>query len=267
MKHKIYFIALTILMASCSNNNGTIEQTQKDLTITASFADLKTKTILPDSGTSVYWEQGDEIKVFFGTTGSKFTSTLSEPAAVSNFTGTLPVVFGATEGVNKDKKLLALYPYSSDATSDGESITTVLTDKQDARNGSFADKLNLSVAESSSFSMGFYNVCSGICFKLTSSDVKQISIKSNNGEALAGKVKIAFENGVPAVQDITESKDSNSFPSDRRHVLHWRLVLHNHHPRNSFRRFQDDLQDRHSVCKPCLIEFLRVQKGSFRPCK
>ena len=215
MRYQIILYALIILVAGCAQNDEVSELAPKEVTITASFADSQTRTILPDSGTSVYWEKGDEIKIFFETTGSKFTSTLSEPAAVSEFTGSLPVVFGSTEGASAETTLLAVYPYSSDATSDGTSITTTLPDEQDARDGSFAKNLNLSMAQSNSTSMGFYNVCSGVCFRLTSGDIRQISLKSNNGEALSGTVRLAFENGVPAVQDITEAKDSVTlFPPD-----------------------------------------------------
>ena len=215
MRYQIILYALIILVAGCAQNDEVSELAPKEVTITASFADSQTRTILPDSGTSVYWEKGDEIKIFFETTGSKFTSTLSESAAVSEFTGSLPVVFGSTEGASAEMTLLAVYPYSSDATSDGTSITTTLPDEQDARDGSFAKNLNLSMAQSNSTSMGFYNVCSGVCFRLTSGDIRQISLKSNNGEALSGTVRLAFENGVPAVQDITEAKDSVTlFPPD-----------------------------------------------------
>lgn len=209
MKRQIFLSALVLLAAGCASNNEINEQfSQKEVTITASFAESQTRTIIADNGTDVYWEKGDEIKMFWGTGGSKFTSTLTKSAAVSDFEGTLPTIIGGTEGISAESKLMALYPYSSDATSDGKSITTTLPDVQDARAGSFAKKLNLSIAESNTFFMGFYNVCSGVCFKLATAGIKQVSIKSNKDEALAGKIKVAFEDGVPAVQDITEAKDS-----------------------------------------------------------
>ena len=209
MKRQIFLSALVLLAAGCASNNEINEPlSQKEVTITASFAESQTRTIIADNGTDVYWEKGDEIKMFWGTGGSKFTSTLTKSAAVSDFEGTLPTIIGGTEGISAESKLMALYPYSSDATSDGKSITTTLPDVQDARAGSFAKKLNLSIAESNTFFMGFYNVCSGVCFKLATAGIKQVSIKSNKDEALAGKIKVAFEDGVPAVQDITEAKDS-----------------------------------------------------------
>ena len=181
---------------------------QKVVTITASFAESQTRTILPDGGPAVYWEPEDEIKMFCGAESSKFKSTLTEPAAVSGFSGTLPVIFGATEDTSADMNLLAIYPYSSDATSNGTSIITTLPDEQDARAGSFAKDLNLSMAQSNSFSMKFYNVCGGLCFKLTKSGIKEITFKSNNGESIAGKVELAFENGVPAIKKIVEGSDN-----------------------------------------------------------
>ena len=204
MKRQIYFSVLIILATGCTGSEELGLQDvvdPKEATITASFADSKTRTVLSeDGGTSVYWEAGDEIAVFSGAEGSKFTSTLTEPAAVSTFTGTMPADGG--------EKFLALYPYSSDAVSDGESITTTLPNEQTARAGSFAKNLNLSLAESDSYSMSFYNVCGGLCFKLTTEGIKKITIKSNNGESLAGSVKLAFEDGIPAVKEITDGKDT-----------------------------------------------------------
>ena len=197
-------VVLLALALGCARNEDVAMQDaveQEEVTITASFADSKTRTVLSeDGGTSVYWEAGDEIAVFSGTEGSKFPSTLTEPAAVSTFTGTMPTAGG--------EKYLALYPYSSDAVSDGESITTTLPAEQTARAGSFAKDLNLSIAESDSYSMSFYNVCGGLCFKLTTEGIKKITIKSNNGESLAGSVKLAFENGIPAVKEIIDGKDT-----------------------------------------------------------
>ena len=202
MIRQIWISALLVLALGCARNEYVLDNVEQEkVTITASFADSKTRTVLSeDGGTSVYWEAGDEIAVFSGAEGSKFTSTLTEPAAVSTFTGTMPVAGG--------EKYLALYPYSSDAVSDGESITTTLPAEQTARAGSFAKNLNLSIAESDSNSMSFYNVCGGICFKLTKEGIKKITLKSNNGESLAGTFKLAFENGIPTVKEIIDGKDT-----------------------------------------------------------
>ena len=202
MKRNIYLSALIILTAGCASNYDINDLAQEEeVTITASFADSKTRTVLSeDGGTSIYWEAGDEIAVFSGAEVSKFTSTLTEPAAVSTFTGTMPTTIG--------EKYLALYPFSSDAVSDGKSITMTLPHEQTARAGSFAKNLNLSVAKSDSFSFIFYNVCGGLCFKVITEGIKEITLKSNNGESLAGQVKIAFDEGIPVIREIINGTDT-----------------------------------------------------------
>ena len=185
----------------------------REITITASMADNlasagepATRTVL--DGTSVLWEPGDEIKVFYGTNGSRFTSTATSSAATSDFSGSLNFVFGVNEGVGGSKVLWALYPYSAAATSDGESVTTTLPSEQVGRAGSFAKGYNMSLAKSGSFNMGFYNVCGGVRFSLTQEGVKEVVFEGRNDEYIAGKVKLAFNDNIPVVSEVVEGVKS-----------------------------------------------------------
>lgn len=164
---------------------------------------VETKTIV-ESQTQVFWEPGDEIAVFSGEMRGKFVANLTAPSATASFQGS----FGDsvwTEGMD----LWALYPYSEDAVFDGETITTVLPSEQVARAGSFAKDLNLTIAHSTSSTLQFYNVGGGIQFSVTEEGIKKVVFEGRNGEKLAGKIKIGFdENEFPKVQETISGSTS-----------------------------------------------------------
>ena len=56
--------------------------------------------------------------------------------------------------------------------------------------------------------MAFYNVCGGIRFSLTKSGIKRVVLESLGGEAIAGTFKTSFQNGVPAVQEVSDPATS-----------------------------------------------------------
>ena len=167
-----------------------------------------TKSTVLDGGTQVYWEPGDEIKVFFNGSSGRFISQNAENATSATFTGTLPVVVGGNEGAGITTKTWGLYPYRADAVLDGDAMVTTLPAAQTGRAGSFAKNTNITLAHSEGYGLAFYNVCGGLRFSLTQEGIKRITFEGNNGEALAGKIKIAFEDGgVPVVGEVV-AKDS-----------------------------------------------------------
>ena len=165
-----------------------------------------TRTAVQDGGTQVYWEPADEIKVFFNGSSGRFVSQNTETATVATFTGTIDVVAGANEGGNANYTTWGLYPYRSDASSDGSSVTTTLPAEQTGRVGSFAKNTNITLAQSSGLNLAFYNVCGGLRFSLTQEGIKRVTFQGNNGEAIAGKIKVAFADGIPVVQEISEGE-------------------------------------------------------------
>ena len=187
----------------------------QEITITATL-ESGSKTAVQDGGTEVYWEPADEVKLFLDGTGSRFISNNTEFAGVAQFTGTLNAVIGFNEGFSDDNPLWGLYPYRADATSDGASVTTTLPADQIGRAGSFAKNTHITLGRSTSYTMGFYSVCGGLRFSLTQEGIKKVTFEGNNGEALAGTIKMAFVDGVPAIQEITEpqTKLSLTAPAD-----------------------------------------------------
>jgi hypothetical protein len=118
-----------------------------------------TRTLVAGAG-DVFWEKGDEIKVFAGTASGRFVSDLDGPASTTEFTGSLGGAW--TEG----SPLWAVYPFSDEAALGGETLTAELPAVQTARSMSFAQGMNLSVARTTTASLQFYNVGGGVCFTL-----------------------------------------------------------------------------------------------------
>ena len=165
-----------------------------------------TRTTVQNGGTQVYWEPSDEIKVFFNGSGARFVSQNTENVAVATFTGTINVIAGANEGVISNYMTWGLYPYRADATSDGSSVTTTLPSAQTGRAGSFAKNAHITLAQSEGLNLSFYNVTGGLRFSLTQEGIKRVTFEGNNGESLAGKIKLVFADGIPVVQEVSEAE-------------------------------------------------------------
>jgi len=166
----------------------------------------ETKTTVQDGGTQVFWEPADEIKVFFKSSIGRFVSQNSELAGVADFSGTLNILVGANEGFGGTNQIWGLYPYRADATYDGEYVTTTLPAEQTGRAGSFAKNTHICLARSGGNDLAFYNVTGGLRFSLTQDGIKSVTFEGNNGESLAGKIKLAFEGGIPAVKEVSEGE-------------------------------------------------------------
>lgn len=210
MKTSTIFMAMAAMaLVSCSVRTEEIGQEGMPVTIHAwQEGALDTKTTLQNGGTQVYWEVADEIKVFFRGSDSRFVSQNTELATMADFTGSLNAVVGSTEGTEAEKTLFGLYPYRSDATSDGTSVTTTLPAEQTARAGSFAKNTHITMAQSQSLGLAFHNVTGGIRFSLTQEGIKSVKFEAQNGESIAGRVKLAFSNGVPTVQEVTDGEST-----------------------------------------------------------
>ena len=185
-----------------------VKEYGRPVTIEASIAENDlTKTIIQE-GTGVYWEPGDEVKLFFDGVGSRFTSECTTAVEKTTFTGTLNVSLGFNEGFSDSTPLWGLYPYRADATADNSSVTTTLPATQTGRAGSFAKGTFITLARSQSLKMGFYNVCGGVRFSLVNDNIKEVVFEGKNDENLAGKVKLAFEGGYPAVSKVESGEKS-----------------------------------------------------------
>lgn len=208
IKNISMIMGAALMLASCESIKEEVIPSENTVEITAFIADGQTKTAVQDGGNAVYWQPGDEVKVFYDGTGSKFTAMCTSLSRTSKFTGSSNVIFGFDEGFAGDAPLWGLYPYRDDAIADNVSITTTLPSEQTACAGTFAQGMNISVARSTSLSMAFYNVCGGLRFTLSQEGIKSVTFQGLNDENIAGTMKISFSEGVPVIQEVTNGKRS-----------------------------------------------------------
>ena len=203
---KTLLIASAIVSAAACNTRIEPASLSGSKTFTASREAVApaTKSVLQDGG-SVLWAPAEEISVFLGAGtagGDKFTSTNTDAAATVEFSGTL-------SNVGTEADYWAVYPYSADNECDGSAVITVIPAEQEAVEGNFSGNVFPAVAKSADNAFAFWNICGGLKFSVTRSDIKTVLFKGDGGEALAGKVKVTFgTDGKPEVsQVITPSTD------------------------------------------------------------
>ena len=204
-KYVTLLSAALVLLFSCTREAEQVIQPGETITFTAGWAGSEdTRTILQEDGTSVWWEPGAQVNVFFSDKASgKFTSTNSQAQAIVDFQGSLPIVVGSVETENPPHAYWAVYPYNAANTCDGESVTLTVPSTQTAKEGTFADKMFPSIATSTNFYLAFYNVCGGVRFTVANEEIASVTFKANNDESIAGKVKVGFD-GAPVVKSVIE---------------------------------------------------------------
>ena len=233
----IYALAVTamaIAAVSCTQE-AYPETTGVEMTFTASHVldkpegtdvqETLTRTVLGDNG-AVLWSPKDEVSIFKGSGsngGSKFTSQNSAPAETVEFKGYLEGLGDLSEG----ECYWAIYPYSSNNSCDGESITAKLPANQTAVKGSFAKGCHPAIARTTGTDLRFYAIAGGLEFTVSRSDIKAIIIKGKNNEALAGAYKATFgTDGKPSIQVISYSQqvtltapDGTAFTPEEPYVI------------------------------------------------
>lgn len=176
------------------NNNKAISE--EILTVKATIVEVDdTKTAVQSDGTSIFWTPGDAINLFYGTASAgRFATALTSPALSTEFSGTLSVATGtSTESGVTTQSFWGVYPYNPGNTCTGDGVTLTIPTNQSGIAGSFADKLNPSIATSPGLSLAFYNVGSWFIFSVTQKDVVSATLSGFNDEDLAGKVKVTID--------------------------------------------------------------------------
>ena len=197
MRKSLFFAAALLALAACTREVA-VEVPEGDITLVArTEAPAGSRTIV-EGETHVWWEPGDEIKVFVGTESGKFTTDITESAATATFNGSLDVSAGAD--------IWAVYPFQEAAAFADGTVTTVLPAAQVARAGSFEKDLNPAIAHSTTAELQFRNVAGGVKFCVSKTGITKVTFKGNNAEPLAGTVKVGLDgNGVPVVSEIVEA--------------------------------------------------------------
>lgn len=185
IKAILYLAVLTAMVSACSEDE-LADNTRPSGKVPMEFyanTDASTRTILTTDN-AVHWEANDTISLFDPKgDNNRFYTTESGPSVT--FTGEATPVEGT---------YYALYPYDANAQIKGTTITTTLPAEQDAREGSFAQGLNPSVATADAqHNLCFKNVCALVKFTLVeniTTTITKATLCGNNGEALAGTLTI-----------------------------------------------------------------------------
>lgn len=185
IKAILYLAVLTAMVSACSEDE-LADNTRPSGKVPMEFyanTDASTRTELT-TGNAVYWEANDTISLFDPNgDNNRFYTTESGPSVT--FTG---------EATPAEDTYYALYPYDANAQIKGTTITTTLPAEQDAREGSFAQGLNPSVATADATNnLCFKNVCALVKFTLVeniTTTITKATLCGNNGEALAGTLTI-----------------------------------------------------------------------------
>lgn len=182
-------LGLVVIISSCSKEvDDEVSGTSKVRMEFRAGIDAVSRTVLTENN-KVEWEADDAISLFDSDSNNKFTTSTSGPSVT--FTGTAQDNLGT---------YYALYPYNESATISGNMIITKLPAEQTALAGSFAKMLNPSVAKSGADkSLNFKNACAVVKFTLGAGvkNVVKAMFRGNDGEALAGTLKIDVSDSAP----------------------------------------------------------------------
>lgn len=182
MKTRFLFVAICALTiaASCAKQEGfnpKKEPAQKSFLAMAEA----TKTSIV-AGNAVEWVSGDQINLFAGETSHTYTAASS--GAEVMFTG---------DDVSA-AEYYALYPYSLGAKISSGVITTTLPAEQSPAGGN-----GLMVAYTTGDKLSFKHVCGYLKITVVSEGITSVTVRSNSGNALAGKVEINWNSGNPTI--------------------------------------------------------------------
>ena len=206
-------IVAAVAVMSCIKLNEQTELNEGvELTVTAvrEGCSPDTKTVRLEDG-SVVWSPVDKISLFYGkgtNGGSIFTSQNTELTSLAEFKGRLDGVSGGGELYVGNNYFWGVYPYSASNACDGNTVTTTLPAFQTAEEGTFASNLFPTIARSKGLELAFYNICGGVKFSVSRSDITSVRFKGNSGENLAGTFKVKFnETGKPEVTEVEGGKN------------------------------------------------------------
>lgn len=212
MKKTIYPIlvaltATTCIALSCAKDTSqeSLEGTMPEISFSAYIGGSSTRTVLVDDNLKPFWSAADEFKVFSGNRSARFVSDNTQPVEDATFTGNLSAG-AAVQGY----KYWALYPYrESDSFSNGVYSTT-LPPSQVAATGTFSDDLSIMVAKSNEDRVfDFYNVCSGLRFKVDRTDISKVTLIANGRKAsLAGSFSVDYSSDSPVIASVSEQFSS-----------------------------------------------------------
>lgn len=195
--------------ASCQVQDELKSNFSQEMTFTAMSGEGETRTQIDGANAGkVLWSPNDAIKVFYGDKAAgTFTYKGTEAVDIATFTGNYSTMTGGIEvGTGSSEYYWAVYPNQSGSKYESESVTVTVPASQKATKGSFQNGAFPSIAKSQTPSLAFYNVCGGICFTVSRSDINEIVFEGKNNEDLVGTVKVVMKSGKPVVDAVVEGQ-------------------------------------------------------------
>ena len=195
---KMYIILLTAAAAavSCAKESF-VEPSENSFRIAVTGTEA-TKSYLND-GYEIVWEAGkDEVSLFLKTDNNKLT-------AVSSGTSTWLEKKDALVG-STTKWAYALYPYDADATNSTGTVTTTLPAEQKAIPNQYSNIVAVGATDLSGSTPTpiYFQTCVTLVeINLQTDGVKTISLRGNNGETLAGTLRMTVPSADDKVPDPT----------------------------------------------------------------
>lgn len=192
MKHITLFLGIfLLLLVGCQQDevvpSGSQDNSLKSVRATTS-AIVKSRTSL--SGNSVVWNTGDAIGIFSNTSDSVARYDLTEISGdEAQFESDKPV---------RGNTFYAFYPYAADAVVSGTSVSFRLSEEQPFGFDSFASGICPMVAQSTTNSFRFLQICGLVRLNLKGNmQVSSISLSGNNGEGVAGWGSVDIASDAP----------------------------------------------------------------------
>lgn len=189
------YAATVAAAASCieEQTNEPVMGDVVDMTFVGHIDQTESKTTL-DTDFSINWSSSDHITVFSGDgAGTHFTEvTVDETKKNATFKGKVELA----------DSYYAIYPKQDAATysSEGEIITATLPTVQTAKNGTFADGMNLAVAKASGEHLHFRNIGAILAVKCPTANANSIKIVSRDPSVkMSGRASISYNGGEPVV--------------------------------------------------------------------
>jgi len=203
---KISVIGAALLaLAACSRENVNTEPVGKEITLFASMPDTKAK--VDDSGIFT-WQEGDRIGVYVDGSSSPVPFTLTSGAgeSIATFTGT---VSGTLAGY-------AVYPYNSETTLSGTTLSVKLPNTADYNNQKvILTMLAKDVAEGSPITFTHLGGLVKVAYKEVPSNAAMFRFTTNkadksvSGDRITGTATVDVSAAVPVLSAATGSSSEN----------------------------------------------------------
>lgn len=192
----IYLLAAAAAVVSCAKENF-VEPSENNFRIAVVETDA-TKSYLNDHY-QIVWERGkDKVSLFLKTDNNCLTATQ---------TGTTTYLEKAGELAGTTSKwAYALYPYDADATHSTGTITTTLPAAQKAIPNQYSNIIAVGASDLSGSTptpIHFQTCVTLVEVDLQTDGVKTISLRGNNGETLAGTLRMTVPSADDKVPDPT----------------------------------------------------------------